>query len=84
VILRVEDNGPGVDPSLRERIFDPFYTTRSDGTGLGLAVCARIVTIHQGDLRVTRSSMGGACFILQLPVVDDLNGADAGDPEPTP
>jgi PAS domain S-box-containing protein len=87
VILRVEDNGPGVDPSLWERIFDPFYTTRSDGTGLGLAVCARIVTIHHGDLRVTRSSLGGACFIVQLPVVDDrtTDGADTiPDPEQTP
>jgi len=82
VTIRVEDNGPGVDPSLRERIFDPFYTTRSDGTGLGLAVCARIVTIHHGDLRVTRSSLGGACFIVQLPVVDDMERAPNPDQEP--
>ncbi len=71
VTIQVEDNGPGVPPAHRERIFDPFFTTRPDGTGLGLAVCARIITVHHGDLRVSRSEMGGASFILQLPAVEE-------------
>ena len=68
VALRVHDDGPGVPEELMERIFDPFVTTRADGTGLGLAVCARVVSDHGGDIRVTRGPMGGACFEAQLPV----------------
>ncbi len=75
VTLWVEDNGPGVDSSQKERIFDPFFTTRDDGTGLGLAVCARIVSVHHGDLRVAHSELGGASFIVQLPAVDDAREA---------
>jgi signal transduction histidine kinase len=69
VVIEVEDDGPGVAPELRERIFDPFFTTRSDGTGLGLAVCARIVADHGGDIRVGRGALGGASFEVQLPAV---------------
>jgi PAS domain S-box-containing protein len=68
VAFEVQDDGPGVAPELRERIFDPFFTTRAEGTGLGLAVCARIVADHGGDLRVGQAPMGGASFAVQLPV----------------
>ncbi len=67
VVVEVHDNGPGVPPAIRERIFDPFFTTRADGTGLGLAVCARIVESHGGDIRVGDSPLGGACFAVELP-----------------
>ena len=70
--LEVHDDGPGVPEALRERIFDPFFTTRPDGTGLGLAVCARIVAAHGGDIRVGTGPQGGACFIVQLPVAAEL------------
>jgi PAS domain S-box-containing protein len=66
VTLEVHDDGPGVPENLRERIFDPFFTTRPDGTGLGLAVCARVVASHGGDLRVGKGPLGGACFTVQL------------------
>ena len=66
VSLEVHDDGPGVPEALRERIFDPFFTTRPDGTGLGLAVCARVVASHGGDLRVAQGPLGGACFTVQL------------------
>jgi PAS domain S-box-containing protein len=65
--FEVQDDGPGVAPELQERIFDPFFTTRAEGTGLGLAVCARIVADHGGDLRVGKSPLGGAAFAVQLP-----------------
>jgi|GEM_PF-249649 len=67
--LRIEvgDNGPGIPESERERIFEPFYTTRVDGTGLGLAIVRQIVETHRGSLRVGVSDLGGAAFILRLP-----------------
>ena len=68
VAIEVHDDGPGVPPALRERILDPFFTTRAEGTGLGLAVCARIVAEHGGDLRVGQGPLGGASFTVQLPV----------------
>jgi PAS domain S-box-containing protein len=68
VAVEVHDDGPGVPPELRERIFDPYFTTRAEGTGLGLAVCARIVADHGGDLRVDEGPLGGASFTVQLPV----------------
>ncbi|OFX23320.1 MAG: PAS domain-containing sensor histidine kinase [Anaeromyxobacter sp. RBG_16_69_14] len=69
--LEVHDDGPGVPEALRERVFDPFFTTRPDGTGLGLAVCARIVAAHGGDLRVGAGPLGGACFSVLLPVAPE-------------
>lgn len=66
VTIEIHDDGPGVPAELRERIFDPFFTTRPDGTGLGLAVCARVVASHGGDLRVGRGPLGGASFVVQL------------------
>jgi PAS domain S-box-containing protein len=71
VALEVHDDGPGIAPELRERIFDPFFTTRAEGTGLGLAVCARIVAEHGGDLRVGQGPLGGASFTVLLPVGEE-------------
>jgi signal transduction histidine kinase len=62
----VQDSGPGVPPNLRARIFDPLYTTKAHGTGLGLALCRKIVERHSGELSVTDSDEG-ACFRLWLP-----------------
>jgi signal transduction histidine kinase len=69
VELRVHDDGPGVSPELRERVFDPFYTTKGpdEGTGLGLAIAFDIAEDHGGELDVGESALGGACFTLRLP-----------------
>ena len=64
--IAIEDNGPGIDPALLERIFDPYYTTRSGGTGLGLALCATIARNHDAAL-VAENHEGGARFSLTLP-----------------
>lgn len=66
----VEDDGPGVAESLRSTLFKPFTTTKSSGTGLGLAFCKKIVDEHGGQIDVVRStSLGGARFDVRLPVV---------------
>ncbi|HTP24843.1 MAG TPA: PAS domain S-box protein [Anaeromyxobacteraceae bacterium] len=82
VALEVHDDGPGVPDALRERVFDPFFTTRSDGTGLGLAVCARIVAAHGGDIRVSTGPLGGASFTVQLPAPGKATGAATSSSDP--
>ena len=64
--LRVTDNGPGVPAALREQIFEPFYTTRSHGTGLGLAVVRSVARAHGGDV-VLEDTTAGASFLVDLP-----------------
>ena len=71
-IIRVSDNGPGVPVDKRARIFEPFYTTRAGGTGLGLAVVNSVAFAHGGSVRLEDAAVG-ACFALVLPAL----GADA-------
>jgi signal transduction histidine kinase len=68
VQIRVTDNGPGVDAAVRHRIFRPFFTTKRDGTGLGLALVQKIVVTHNGRIVVGRASSGGAQFEVTLPI----------------
>lgn len=65
--LSVSDDGPGVPPDERERIFDPFYTTRTGGSGLGLSIVYRAATAHAGQVFVERSHGGGARFVFEIP-----------------
>ena len=69
VVLRVEDNGPGIPEDLRGRIFDPFFSTKGtgQGTGLGLSVCRKLMEDHGGEISVEESPAGGACFRLAFP-----------------
>ncbi len=67
ILVRVFDSGPGIADDKREKIFDPFYTTKSDGTGIGLSICQRIIVDHGGFIRVARSQWEGAEFIIELP-----------------
>jgi signal transduction histidine kinase len=64
--VSVADNGPGIDPAVRDRIFRPFFTTKRDGTGLGLALVQKIVVTHNGRVTVATSA-GGACLEIALP-----------------
>ena len=68
VSLTVADSGPGIAEADRERVFDPFYTTASDGTGIGLSIVQRIVADHGGVIRVGQSPFGGAEFRLEFPL----------------
>ena len=66
--VQVEDQGPGIAESDLERIFAPFYTTKSSGTGLGLAISRRIAAEHGGSLKARCGAQGGAAFVLSLPM----------------
>ena len=66
--ITISDNGPGIAPENRAQLFDPFFTTREGGIGLGLTVTQQIVTLHGGHIWVGESELGGACFNLVLPV----------------
>jgi two-component system, NtrC family, sensor histidine kinase PilS len=68
VIIDISDNGPGINPNLHERIFEPFFTQRADGTGLGLAIVKQTVQEHQGTIEIGRSKSGGARFTIHLPL----------------
>jgi signal transduction histidine kinase len=66
--ILVEDDGPGIPVDRRDRIFDPYFTTKTDGTGLGLAIVKKIVVEHGGTVSVESSErLGGALFIVRLP-----------------
>ena len=66
--LSVDDNGPGVSPEYQEQVFDPYHTTKPSGTGLGLAIVKKVVLEHGGSITCTESTLGGASFVIQLPL----------------
>jgi two-component system sensor histidine kinase FlrB len=66
-LLTVKDNGRGMDNATAARLFEPFYTTRSDGTGLGLAIARGVARAHGGGIDVVSSPGAGAEFTLSLP-----------------
>lgn len=65
--IRVCDDGRGIPPELVERIFEPFYTTRTRGTGLGLAICRNLLEAMSGEIVLGSGPLGGACFEVRLP-----------------
>lgn len=66
--LAFRDSGPGFDPANRERLLDPFFTTKDDGTGLGLPIVNSIITSHGGSLRIDNAPEGGAVVYVRLPL----------------
>jgi signal transduction histidine kinase len=67
-VLTVSDEGPGIDRAVRERIFDPYFTTKGTGTGLGLAIVKKIVLQHGGEIQAGERPGGGASFSVVLPL----------------
>lgn len=74
VQVTVSDNGPGIPPDRAERIFEPFYTTKERGLGMGLAICRRIATAHGGVLVMQNRPGEGASFRLALPQIEPTRG----------
>jgi PAS domain S-box-containing protein len=68
VEIRVRDTGPGLPPEAGEKLFQPFFTTRTEGTGLGLAVAKKIVVAHGGTIEASNAAEGGAEFRIELPI----------------
>lgn len=67
MLVRVSDNGPGIPDDVIDQVFDPFFTTRAAGTGLGLAVLASVVQQHGGTVHAANRDSGGAQFSILLP-----------------
>lgn len=86
ILLRVEDDGPGVPPEMTHRVFDPFFTTKGAdrGTGLGLSVCADIIHRHRGTFRLGKGKLSGACFQAMIPLHTGLLPRIAPQSSPPP
>jgi signal transduction histidine kinase len=69
VELAVRDTGPGIAPADLDRVFEGFFTTKSDGMGIGLAICQSIVTTHGGVITAANHPEGGAFFTITLPIL---------------
>jgi len=75
-ILQVSDTGPGIAPEIRSAVFDPFFSTKEKGTGLGLATVHSFMELHDGQIYLTESTSGGAAF--QLIFNQEANGNNDG------
>jgi two-component system nitrogen regulation sensor histidine kinase NtrY len=66
-VVEVTDNGPGMTEEIRNRVFEPYFSTKSEGTGLGLAIAKRIINDHDGFIRVHSAPGEGTRFVIELP-----------------
>lgn len=73
-MIRMTDSGSGIPSSIKEKIFQPFFTTKEEGTGLGLSIADRIIKEHGGSIIVDPSPNGGAAFLITLPLEEQNNG----------
>ncbi len=67
--IRVADNGPGIPSDCQRRIFEPFFSTKEAGAGLGLPLALEIVKLHQGEISFTSEVGEGSAFVISLPVL---------------
>src|SRR5260370_33061770 len=72
VLVAVEDSGPGLNPESFDRLFDPFYTTKPGGMGMGLSICRSIVEAHGGRIWASRTVRPGVTIQFTLPVGEDV------------
>ncbi len=71
VVIKIADNGKGMSEKTMQAIFEPFYTTKSNGTGLGLAVVKSVVSAHQGKIGLVSQEGKGTCFTITLPLAEN-------------
>ena len=72
LVVDIADDGPGILPEELARVFDPFFTKREGGVGLGLAVVQQIIASHGGQIHAGKSTLGGALFTITLPMKESL------------
>jgi len=77
VCVRVEDDGPGIPEHVRDRIFEPLFSTKQAGTGLGLTISRRIVEAHRGELEVRDGVDGGTCVEIRFPTTRQAERPDS-------
>ncbi|QYZ70705.1 PAS domain S-box protein [Neotabrizicola shimadae] len=79
VLVRIEDNGPGVSDAVRHRIFDPYFTTKAVevGTGIGLSISRNVIETHGGTIGLGTGDLPGACFDIRLPALPPEPAAEA-------
>lgn len=77
--IRFRDTGPGIDPEVLQQVFEPFYTTKTDGTGLGLAVTKRIIENHDGTLTIESEPGAGTTVIVRLPMSVPAEGEERNE-----
>ena len=73
VTVAVTDFGIGIDPAVEERLFNPFFTTKPDGTGMGLSICRSIIEFHGGQIWASRNPERGATFQFSLPLYQRIS-----------
>lgn len=77
VILEVADNGRGLAPEIKNRIFEPYFSTKENGTGLGLTIVSQIIEDHRGYIRAAANEPCGTRFTIELPVLEEAGAAEA-------
>lgn len=70
IVIAFKDTGPGIPPELQQQIFEPFFSTKIKGSGIGLALCKDLIAEHGGDVTIESQPNQGATFIIWLPPVD--------------
>ena len=68
--ILIEDNGPGISDEVKTRLFEPFFSTKTTGMGMGLAITQGILEEHDGKIHVSDGKLGGAAFRLSFPIIE--------------
>ncbi len=77
ILVSLRDSGPGFPSGIAEQLFEPFFSTKADGTGMGLAISRSIIEAHGGTLSAENCDGGGACFTVRLPEAKEDNSQAA-------
>jgi signal transduction histidine kinase len=77
VVLNVRDQGPGIPPNIRDRVFDLYFTTKQDSSGVGLAVAAQVVQLHGGTIDCVSEAGEGTTFRLRFPSAEMREATEA-------
>ena len=73
VTIKIKDNGYGIPQDKIKKIFEPFYTTKAEGTGLGLSVSYGIIKNHQGNIEIMSQAANGTLILITLPILNETN-----------